>query len=274
MPNKNNKKTSSYVPINTKLKKKYKDWHTAFSAASQLELREIKDWLTIDMETKLPVGHLKCDIVITNKFPERELPPSLANNGVAKCLRGVNYFEYKSPHESLTIGSYIKFTSYCYLKVALNKIPLKQASIIMATSKHPEKLLNKLKKRCGVEELDKGLYRVKRCLVRTYILSLKELPPQYNKWITSLKFNLSTEEIENIFSEYAKNQNDNNFLIFFDFFCTANKDKIKIGENEMNQSMIDILKKHDLLTPIIRQIPESLFKEIAEPRIQEYEQRA
>jgi hypothetical protein len=41
----------------------------------------------------------------------------------------------------------------------------------------------------------------------------------------------------------------------------------------MNQSMIDILQKHGLLEPLIRQIPESLFNEAAEPRIQEYIQK-
>ncbi|MDR2761826.1 MAG: hypothetical protein LBB88_04420, partial [Planctomycetaceae bacterium] len=60
--------------VDKTLDKKRNDWHVAFVAAWQLDFEDAKERFEFDMETKLPTGHLNCDIIIHDKYPNQSLP--------------------------------------------------------------------------------------------------------------------------------------------------------------------------------------------------------
>jgi hypothetical protein len=204
------------------------------------------------MEIKLPTSHLNCDIIIVDKFPGQELHPSLIDNGIAKCLNEVNFFEYKSPHESLTPDVFRKCNSYSDLYLLSKDIPVEKASVIMVTSRHPRELLKYVKKHYDVDEISKGIYSVKVGPIKTYIILLKKIPPEQNLWITSLKLKLPEERYNQVIANVVNRKDENTFQMFINTFLKINKNKFIKGKIKMDPTTLELMEEYGLLEPLIQ----------------------
>jgi hypothetical protein len=204
------------------------------------------------MEIKLPTGHLNCDIIIVDKFTGQKLHPSLKDNGIAKCLNEVNFFEYKSPHESLTPDVFRKCNSYSDLYLLSKDISVEKASVIMVTSRHPRELLKYVKEHYDVDEISEGIYSVRVGPIKTYIILLKKIPPEQNLWITSLKLKLPEERYNQIIANAVNREDNNTFQTFINTFLKINKEKFIEGKIKMHQTTIELMKECGLADPFIK----------------------
>ena len=97
-------------------------WHPAFCAATELELRQDLDVLELIPEYNLSKKPLQIDLVIIKKMDWKRT----LQNEIGHIMRGHNILEYKGPGDELTIDSFFKVIGYASLYkaqgIAVNKI--------------------------------------------------------------------------------------------------------------------------------------------------------
>ena len=103
-------------------------WHPAFCAAAELELRSNKGDLEFKREYNLSKKPLQMDLLIIEKRKGVQI-----QNEIGKIFRGHNIIEYKSPDDGMTIDDFFKTLGYAFLYKGLgekvNQIPLRELTI-------------------------------------------------------------------------------------------------------------------------------------------------
>ncbi|MBQ4060148.1 MAG: hypothetical protein IJD40_14635 [Lachnospiraceae bacterium] len=89
---------------------KKKQWHPAFLAGMQIELKEEEDKLTFEQEHYLSSKPLQIDILIIKKNSKARLKKNIGH-----IFRQYNIVEYKSPDDYLSIDDFYKVYAYCCL---------------------------------------------------------------------------------------------------------------------------------------------------------------
>lgn len=104
-------------------------WHPAFCAATELELRQDLDVLELIPEYNLSKKPLQIDLVIIKKMDWKRT----LQNEIGHIMRGHNILEYKGPGDELTIDSFFKVIGYASLYkaqgIAVNKIPASEVTV-------------------------------------------------------------------------------------------------------------------------------------------------
>ncbi|MCL2709644.1 MAG: hypothetical protein FWE95_02090 [Planctomycetaceae bacterium] len=168
-------------------------WHPAFAQAIEHELEDSKDALTFETEHQLTTEPLRIDVLIIKK--EKDV---VIEKNIAQIFRGFNIVEYKNPEDSVTIEDYHKTHCYSRLYVALNKVDIADMSVTVVVTRHPRKLLGFLKSRYAVRNVQPGIYMVVGDTSPTQILVADELPEEENIWLTSLRSDLTEEQLDRI----------------------------------------------------------------------------
>ena len=121
-------------------------WHPAFCAAAELELRFNKDDLEFKREYNLSKKPLQMDLLIIEKRKGVQI-----QNEIGKIFRGHNIIEYKSPDDGMTIDNFFKTLGYAFLYKGLgekvNQIPLRELTISLFRASIPKELLSQLSKK-------------------------------------------------------------------------------------------------------------------------------
>ena len=116
-------------------------WHPAFCAAAELELRFNKDDLEFKREYNLSKKPLQMDLLIIEKRKGVQI-----QNEIGKIFRGHNIIEYKSPDDGMTIDNFFKTLGYAFLYKGLgekvNQIPLRELTVSLFRASAPKELLN------------------------------------------------------------------------------------------------------------------------------------
>ena len=103
-------------------------WHPAFCAAAELELRFNKDDLEFKREYNLSKKPLQMDLLIIEKGKACRFKMKSE-----KSFRGHNIIEYKSPDDGMTIDNFFKTLGYAFLYKGLgekvNQIPLRELTV-------------------------------------------------------------------------------------------------------------------------------------------------
>jgi len=168
-------------------------WHPAFAQAIEHELEVTKDALTFETEYQLTTEPLRIDVLIVKKKKDVVL-----KKNIAQIFRGFNIIEYKRPDEHVTVESYHKTQCYSRLYASLNKVDINEMSVTLAVTQLPRKLLAFLKKQYTVKNVRKGVYYVEGDTSPTQILVSAELPEDENVWLTSLRKDLTEEQISRV----------------------------------------------------------------------------
>lgn len=137
-------------------------WHPAFCAATELELRQDLDVLELIPEYNLSKKPLQIDLVIIKKMDWRRT----LQNEIGHIMRGHNILEYKGPGDELTIDSFFKVIGYASLYkaqgIAVNKIPVSEVTVSFFRNAYPKALFQELKKEGYIlKKMYPGIYYVR-----------------------------------------------------------------------------------------------------------------
>jgi len=182
-------------------------WHPAFAQAIENEFEDSKDALTFETEHPLTSEPLRIDILIIKKIKDVEI-----KKNIGQIFRGFNVIEYKRPDEYITIEAYNKAQSYSRLYASFNKVDINNMSVTVAVTQHPRTLLAFLRKQYTVTNEQKGIYVVVGDTSPTQILVADELPEEDNVWLTSLRKDLTEEQIERILATAEGREKTDAFL--------------------------------------------------------------
>ena len=215
-------------------------WHDGFHASFQIELQEESAHLEFYSEHELYKKALRVDtLVIKNS----DTP---VQKKIGKIFRKFNLIEYKSPGDSLNINDFYKVYGYACLYQSKTKkvheISMKDISISFVCSHYPRKMLKILKNERGIEvwKVEKGIYRLKNDSVSIQILVVNQLPPEENRWLSSLRRNLPMDRnTEHLLREYQRHKDSVLYQSAMDLIIQANKNLMK-GEGNM---VCDALKE-------------------------------
>ena len=202
--------------------------HDGFHASFQIELQEEPAHLEFHSEHELYKKALRVDtLVIKNS----DTP---VQKKIGKIFRKFNLIEYKSPGDSLNINDFYKVYGYACLYQSKTKkvheISLKDVTISFVCSHYPRKMLNILKAERGieVEKEDEGIYRLKNDPISIQILVINQLPPEENRWLTSLTRNLPMDKnTEQLLKEYQRHKTSVLYQSAMDLIIQANKKTMK-----------------------------------------------
>ena len=137
-------------------------WHPAFCAATELELRQDLDVLELIPEYNLSKKQLQIDLVIIKKMDWKRT----LQNEIGHIMRGHNILEYKGPGDELTIDSFFKVIGYASLYkaqgIAVNKIPASEVTVSFFRNAYPKALFQELKKEGYIlKKMYPGIYYVR-----------------------------------------------------------------------------------------------------------------
>lgn len=137
-------------------------WHPAFCAATELELRQDLDVLELIPEYNLSKKPLQIDLVIIKKMDWKRT----LQNEIGHIMRGHNILEYKGPGDELTIDSFFKEIGYASLYkaqgIAVNKIPASEVTVSFFRNAYPKALFQELKKEGYIlKKMYPGIYYVR-----------------------------------------------------------------------------------------------------------------
>jgi len=168
-------------------------WHPAFAQAIENEFEDSKDALTFETEHQLTTEPLRIDVLIIKKKKD-----VVIKKNIGQIFRSFNIVEYKSPEDSVTIAGYHKTHCYSRLYASLNKADINEMSVTVVATQHPRKLLAFLRKQYTVKNVHPGIYLVKGDTSPTQILVSEELSKEENVWLTSLRNDLTKEQIKRV----------------------------------------------------------------------------
>lgn len=137
-------------------------WHPAFCAATELELRQDLDVLELIPEYNLSKKPLQIDLVIIKKMGWKRT----LQNEIGHIMRGHNILEYKGPGDELTIDSFFKVIGYASLYkaqgIAVNRIPASEVTVSFFRNAYPKALFQELKKEGYIlKKMYPGIYYVR-----------------------------------------------------------------------------------------------------------------
>ncbi|MDR1025191.1 MAG: hypothetical protein LBL56_05640 [Treponema sp.] len=75
----------------------------------------------------------------------KKSPSLIIEKNIARILKHINVFEYKSPHDYISLHSFHKTLAYTFLYASLNKVVLKDMTVSIIGSRYPGKLFKELK---------------------------------------------------------------------------------------------------------------------------------
>ena len=224
-----------------------KQWHPAFCAAMELELREDKDILNYDREHNLSKKPLQIDLLIIKKEPDRKL-----KNEIGDFFLGHNIIEYKSPGDKMNLDTFYKVLGYaCLYKYEtgnVNEVLDTDITISLLREDKPIKLIKQLSQKYKVIKKASGIYRVENMLFPLQILVTKELDPKLHIWLRSLTRSMEQEGAENLLNGYDKLEDTRDKLnanIVVDFVSNVNE-----------TLFMQILKEDEHMTEALKELIE------------------
>jgi flagellar biosynthesis/type III secretory pathway protein FliH len=178
-------------------------WHPAFCAAAELELRFNKADLEFKREYNLSKKPLQMDLLIIEKRKNVQI-----QNEIGAIFRGHNVIEYKSPDDGMTIDDFFKTLGYAYLYKGLgekvDQIPLEELTVSLFRASAPKQLFKQL---IGygykVEQHMPGIYYVKGFPIPIQIVVTKELDSKNHESLKVLSRSAEKEDIQK-FTELAR----------------------------------------------------------------------
>ena len=178
-------------------------WHPAFCAAAELELRFNKADLEFKREYNLSKKPLQMDLLIIEKRKNVQI-----QNEIGAIFRGHNVIEYKSPDDGMTIDDFFKTLGYAYLYKGLgekvDQIPLEELTVSLFRASAPKQLFKQL---IGygykIEQHMSGIYYVQGFAVPVQIVVTKELDSKNHESLKVLSRSAEKEDIQK-FTELAR----------------------------------------------------------------------
>lgn len=224
-------------------------WHPAFCAATELELRQDLDVLELIPEYNLSKKPLQIDLVIIKKMDWKRT----LQNEIGHIMRGHNILEYKGPGDELTIDSFFKVIGYASLYkaqgIAVNKIPASEVTVSFFRNAYPKALFQELKKEGYIlKKMYPGIYYVRGKVpfpVQVVVTSQLERKAHCSLRVLTTQVEMQDAELflEQIHYLESKNERSNIDLVL-QVSVNANKQVYSLlrRQNEMCEALRELMK--------------------------------
>lgn len=224
-------------------------WHPAFCAATELELRQDLDVLELIPEYNLSKKPLQIDLVIIKKMDWKRT----LQNEIGHIMRGHNILEYKGPGDELTIDSFFKVIGYASLYkaqgIAVNKIPASEVTVSFFRNAYPKALFLELKKEGYIlKKMYPGIYYVRGKVpfpVQVVVTSQLERKAHCSLRVLTTQVEMQDAELflEQIHYLESKNERSNIDLVL-QVSVNANKQVYSLlrRQNEMCEALRELMK--------------------------------
>lgn len=224
-------------------------WHPAFCAATELELRQDLDVLELIPEYNLSKKPLQIDLVIIKKMDWKRT----LQNEIGHIMRGHNILEYKGPGDELTIDSFFKVIGYASLYkaqgIAVNKIPASEVTVSFFRNAYPKALFQKLKKEGYIlKKMYSGIYYVRGKVpfpVQVVVTSQLERKAHCSLRVLTTQVEMQDAELflEQIHYLESKNERSNIDSVL-QVSVNANKQVYSLlrRQNEMCEALRELMK--------------------------------
>lgn len=224
-------------------------WHPAFCAATELELRQDLDVLELIPEYNLSKKPLQIDLVIIKKMDWRRT----LQNEIGHIMRGHNILEYKGPGDELTIDSFFKVIGYASLYkaqgIAVNKIPVSEVTVSFFRNAYPKALFLELKKEGYIlKKMYPGIYYVRGKVpfpVQVVVTSQLERKAHCSLRVLTTQVEMQDAELflEQIHYLESKNERSNIDSVL-QVSVNANKQVYSLlrRQNEMFEALRELMK--------------------------------
>jgi len=207
-------------------------WHPAFYDAIKAELDGYQQYLTFTSEHQLTTEPLRIDLLIIKKLTDVKI-----EKNIARIFQRDNILEYKSPDDSLAVGDYFKVFAYAYIYAYLQKIDIRDLTITLVSTMHPDSLISYLNQRAeiSVEKVSNGLYYIHNEVMPVQILATKYLSEEENMWLTSLTDEISEKQFEKVIRARLKLKTNINTLLYA--LVLANPEILEEGYRKMGTTL-------------------------------------
>ena len=224
-------------------------WHPAFCAATELELRQDLDVLELIPEYNLSKKPLQIDLVIIKKMDWKRT----LQNEIGHIMRGHNILEYKGPGDELTIDSFFKVIGYASLYkaqgIAVNKIPASEVTVSFFRNVYPKALFLELKKEGYIlKKMYPGIYYVRGKVpfpVQVVVTSQLERKAHCSLRVLTTQVEMQDAELflEQIHYLESKNERSNIDSVL-QVSVNANKQVYSLlrRQNEMCEALRELMK--------------------------------
>lgn len=224
-------------------------WHPAFCAATELELRQDLDVLELIPEYNLSKKPLQIDLVIIKKMDWKRT----LQNEIGHIMRGHNILEYKGPGDELTIDSFFKVIGYASLYkaqgIAVNKISASEATVSFFRNAYPKALFQELKKEGYIlKKMYPGIYYVRGKVpfpVQVVVTSQLERKAHCSLRVLTTQVEMQDAELflEQIHYLESKNERSNIDSVL-QVSVNANKQVYSLlrRQNEMCEALRELMK--------------------------------
>ena len=224
-------------------------WHPAFCAVTELELRQDLDVLELIPEYNLSKKPLQIDLVIIKKMDWKRT----LQNEIGHIMRGHNILEYKGPGDELTIDSFFKVIGYASLYkaqgIAVNKISASEVTVSFFRNAYPKALFQELKKEGYIlKKMYPGIYYVRGKVpfpVQVVVTSQLERKAHCSLRVLTTQVEMQDAELflEQIHYLESKNERSNIDSVL-QVSVNANKQVYSLlrRQNEMCEALRELMK--------------------------------
>lgn len=202
-------------------------WHPAFYAGLQIELKDEADNLIFENEHQLGTKPKEIDILVIKK--QKDIP---IKKNIGRIFRKHNIIEYKSPTDYISINAFYKGCAYALFyksdTVKQNEINISDITLTFVSVKYPDMLMKHLTKELNfkIEKANNGIYYINKAeiIFPIQIIVTSKLNSDENLWIKSLTNTLTNEyDVKKLINEYEDNQSNKLYESVMDIIIKANK---------------------------------------------------
>jgi len=218
-------------------------WHPAFFAGIQIELREEEGKVSFESEHQLGTKPMQIDVLIIKKNSNEPM-----EKNIGRIFRKHNIVEYKSPKDYLSVDDFYKVYGYaCFYKADVEQadsIHVDEITLTFVCKGYPRKLIQHLTEVRGfeVELFEAGIYYIKGDVFPIQLIVTSRLSKEENFWLKNLTDDLpdraAVEELAKEYHEYRKNTL---YRSVMNVIIRANEELFK-EESDVCEAIIDLFR--------------------------------
>ena len=220
-------------------------WHPAFYAGLQIELKEDSDNLIFENEHQLGTKPKQIDALVIKK--QKDIP---VKKNIGRIFRRHNIIEYKSPTDYLSIDDYYKGYAYAMFYKSdtqkVDEIPINDITLTFVSTKYPQKFVNHLKTQWDYkfEEMYVGVYYIQKesDILPIQLIVTSKLKWEDNLWLRSLTNKLDNRsQIQKIVNEYHDNKSNKLYGSVMDIIVKANHKEFEEAKGDMCKALEELM---------------------------------
>ncbi|MDE7007645.1 MAG: 3-isopropylmalate dehydrogenase [Lachnospiraceae bacterium] len=223
-------------------KGEYLQWHPAFYAGMQIELKQEAENLIFENEHQLGTKPLGIDIIIIKK--DADIP---IRKNIGRIFRKYNIVEYKGPKDYFSIDDFYKVYGYASLYKANakheNEIKTSEVTITFISRHYPYKLEKYLIKHRHYRfvKSGEGIYQIVGNDFTMQFIVTSRVSKEENLWIWGINNPVDGVMAEKLVKEYRKNKSSRHYESVMDIIVRANE-KIFGRNKKMCKAMEEIME--------------------------------